>query len=159
MLVRIADQETPSTEQAPSADTGAKKSHKGGKKTPAAAAPAAPVAGAGAPAAAGAGKKTPTTLPTGTAAAKVPTKQAPATPAAAAAGVVKKGPATPPATAPAAATALPPGVPAGATKVPGSGGNAPSYLVPTANGTQTYIMDPRTGQYYNVTAASAQPGQ
>jgi hypothetical protein len=147
-LVPAANEQTPAT-----ADEQKKKGgKKGGKKSPGAATPPA-----GAPPAA----KTPATPPTGAAATGVGKKPSgtPAPGPAAAAGTVKKGPGAPPAPAAAATSALPPGVPAGATMVPATGGNPPSYIVPTPNGTQTYVLDPRTGQYSSPSAVTPQQGQ
>jgi len=147
-LVPVANEQTPAT-----ADEQKKKGgRKGGKKSPGAKAPPA-----GAPPAA----KTPPTPPTGAAATGVG-KKPPGTPApgpAATAGTVKKGPGAPPAPAAAATSALPPGVPAGATMVPATGGNPPSYIVPTPNGAQTYVLDPRTGQYSSPSTVTPQQGQ
>lgn len=144
-LVPVADEQTPATaEDQKKGDT---KSHKGGKKSPSTAAPAAGAA----PAA-----KTPSPPAKGAAAATGAGKKPPGTPAGGPAAAAKKGTGAPPAPAAAATRALPPGVPPGATMIPATGGNPPSYLVPTPNGTQTYIMDPRTGQYSSPSAVAPQ---
>ena len=144
-LMPVADEQTPATPDEQ------KKSGKKGKKAPSTGAPAAGAAPApksppakAAATATGAGKKPPGT---------------PAAGSAAAAGVVKKSPSAPPAPAAAATPALPPGVPPGATMIPATGGNPPSYIVPTPSGTQIYVPDSGTGRYYNPSAVGPPPGQ